>query len=108
MILVRLSVGFTIFYLADLFSNYRQVYPFMENTFFLYAIHYMIVKAIIIGMKYIEYKFLITILPNNAIEIFEIVVFIISPVVCVAINYYLSRYLKKKNPKVYVYLSGNR
>lgn len=107
-ILTRLVAGFAIFYFVDLFFKYEKVPAFMENTFFLYATHYMIVKAIIIGMKYIEYKFLITILPNNAIEIFEIVVFIISPVVCVAINYYLSRYLKKRNPKVYAYLSGNR
>ena len=107
-IIVRLLAGFTIFYIVDLFFSYDKVYSFMENTFFLYAIHYMIVKAMIIVMKYIEYKFLIVILPNNLMEIFEIAVFLISPVVCVIINYYLSRYIKKKNPKAYAYLSGNR
>ena len=107
-ILVRLSVGFTIFYLLDLFFNYRQVYPFMENTFFLYAIHYMIVKSMIIAMEFIEYRFLINSVPNNYIEIFEIVVFVMSPIVCVTVNYYLSNFLRKKYNKAYRYLSGNR
>ena len=107
-ILVRLMVAFAIFYFIDLFFKYDKVYSFMENAFFLYAIHYMIVKAMIIVMKYIEYKFLIVIVPNSFIEIFEIVVFAISPIVCVIVNYYLSRYIKKKNSKLYAYLSGNR
>ena len=106
-ILVRLFAGFTIFYLIDLLFKYEKVFSFMENTFFLYALHYMIVRAIIIGMRNVEYKFL-TIVPNNIIEILEIIVFFISPVVCVCVNYYLSRYLKKKYSKVYYYLSGNR
>lgn len=107
-ILVRLFAAFTIFYFVDLIFKYDKVYSFMENTFFLYAIHYMIVKAMIVIMKYIEYKFLILIAPNIFIEIFEIVVFTISPIVCIIVNYYLSRYIKKKNAKVYAYLSGNR
>ncbi len=107
-ILVRLCVAFTIFYLVDILFNYRKVYPFMENTFFLYAIHYMIVKFMIAVMKFIEFRFLMNNVANRYIEIFEIIVFIISPVVCVVINYYLSKFLKKKYNKVYCYLSGNR
>ena len=107
-ILVRLSAGFAIFYFVDLFFRYNSVPNFMENTFFLYAIHYMIVKSMIIVMRYIEYKFLILYLPNSIIEIIEIAVFILSPVVCVIVNYHLSKFLKKNYSNIYYRLSGNR
>ena len=107
-IIARLAAGFAIFYFIDLFFKYENVPRFMENTFFLYAVHYMIVKTMIIVLRYVEFKFLIAYVPNSIIEIIEIAVFILSPVVCVIINYYLSNFLKKKYNKVYRYLSGNR
>ena len=103
-IYARLSISFTIFYLLDIFFRYTKVYSFMENTFFLYAIHFMIVKAIIIFMKFFSYKFL----PGSAFVIVETIVFILSPVVCITINYYLTRFLKKRFNKAYLTLTGDR
>ena len=76
----------------------------MTQTFFLYAIHYMIVKAMIIFMRYFTYKFL----PKDMYTPIEIIVFILSPVVCVVVNYYLSNYMMKRFSKVYKTLVGNR
>lgn len=103
-IYTRLSISFTIFYLFDIFFRYTKVYPFMENTFFLYAIHFMIVKAMIIFMKFFSYKFL----PGSAFIIVETIVFILSPIVCITINYYLTRFLKKRFNKAYLTLTGDR
>ena len=83
----------------------------MKNTFFLYAIHYMIVKAMIIFMRYFMYKFLpvgIVIYGQDLYTIIECIVFIMSPVVCVLINYYLSRFLIRRFKKQYDILVGNR
>ena len=103
-IYTRLAFAFTIFYLSDIFFKYNKVYPFMENTFFLYAIHFMIVKAMIIFMKYFSYKFL----PSDVFVIIETIVFILSPIVCVIINYYLTRFMKKRFNKAYLILTGDR
>ena len=101
---VRLVASLTIFYLSDLIFSYERVYPFMENTFFLYAIHYMIVKALIIFMKYFTYKYMVA----ASFVIVETIVFIMSPVICVVISYYLSNFLKRRSNKLYNLLSGYR
>ena len=83
----------------------------MSQTFFLYAIHYMIVKAMIIMMKYVMYKFLpagIMVYTIDLYTLIEIITFIISPIVCVTVNYYLSNILSKKYSYQYSILVGNR
>ena len=110
-ILVRLFGAMIMFYIFDLFISYQDVPVFMKNTFFLYAIHYMIVKAMIIFMRYFMYKFLpvgIVIYGQDLYTIIECIVFIMSPVVCVLINYYLSRFLIRRFKKQYDILVGNR
>lgn len=101
---IRLSFAFTIFYAVDLFFNYDKVLGFMEHTFFLYAIHYMIVKAMIMAMRFVTYKYL----PADTFLTIETIVFLMSPVVCIIVNYYLSRYMKKKFNKIYSVLTGDR
>ena len=103
-IVVRLSISFLIFYLCDIIFNYRTVPKFMNHTFFLYAIHYAIVKAMIIFMRYISYKYL----PASTFLSIEIIVFVLSPVVCVIVNYYLSNYMIKNFNEAYNVLVGNR
>lgn len=110
-ILTRLAGAMLIFYLLDLFFRYRNVPAFMGQTFFLYAIHYMIVKAMIIFTKYFMYKFVPVGIVIHGIDLYtiiECVVFALSPVVCVIINYYLSKYLIKRFNKQYNILVGNR
>ena len=110
-IIVRLIGAMVIFYFVDLFFKYRNVPEFMAQTFFLYAIHYMIVKAMIIFTKYFMYKFVPVGIVVNGIDLYtiiECVVFALSPVACVIINYYLSRFLMKKFTKQYNILVGNR
>ena len=103
-VLARAIVSLFIFYLVDVFSSYSRVPSFMENTFVLYAVHYMIVKALNIFSKYFMYKFL----PDNTYEIIEIIVFVLSPVICVIFNIYFVKFLKSKAPKALAILSGNR
>ena len=103
-ILVRFSAALTIFYITDLFFNYDKTYSFMEHTFMLYAIHYMIVRAIAHLVQYVTFK----LLSGDAVIIFETAAFICSPIICVTINYYLSRYLKTNFNKLYMTLTGNR
>lgn len=105
-ILVRICGAIFLFYIFDLFFSYDKVPKYMENTFFLYAIHYMIVKMMIILMKFFMYK----LLPNNiSLYVYiECAVFVLSPVVCVIINYYLSRFLMARFKKQYNILVGNR
>ena len=103
-IYARLSISFTIFYLIDLFFSYSKMYGFMEHTFFLYAIHYMIVRGMANILEYSETYFL----PSSIHTIIEIVFFVVSPIVCVVINYYLSRFLKKNYNKLYIVITGDR
>ena len=110
-IIVRLIGAMFIFYFVDLFFRYNKVPEFMGQTFFLYAIHYMIVKAMIIFTKYFMYKFIPVGIIINGIDLYtiiECVVFAISPVVCVIINYYLSKFTTKRFTKQYNILVGNR
>ena len=110
-IIVRLLGAMFIFYFADLFFRYNKVPEFMSQTFFLYATHYMIVKAMIIMTKFFMYKFIPVGIVINNIDLYtiiECIVFVLSPVVCVIINYYLSKYLIKKFTKQYNILVGNR
>lgn len=101
---VRLAFAVFIFYISDLFFNYESVSGFMEHTFFLYAIHYMIVRGMANILEYSETYFL----PSSIHTIIEIVFFVVSPIVCVAINYYLSRFLKKNYNKLYIVITGDR
>ena len=110
-IIVRLIGAMFIFYFVDLFFRYNKVPEFMGQTFFLYAIHYMIVKAMIIFTKYFMYKFIPVGIIINRIDLYtiiECVVFAISPAVCVIINYYLSKFMTKRFTKQYNILVGNR
>ena len=103
-ILVRLTFSIFIFYFVDIFFKYEKTYSFMEHTFFLYAIHYMIVKAMIMFMRFISIK----ILPANYLETIEIITFILSPIVSIIINIYLVNFLRKHFNKAYRLLSGDR
>lgn len=110
-ILVRLCGAMLIFYFFDLIFSYDSVPKFMSQTFFLYAIHYMIVKAMIILMKYFMYKFIPVGIMVGSLDLYTIIectVFVLSPVVCVVINYYLSRFMMKRFSKQYNVLVGNR
>lgn len=103
-ILVRLSVAILIFYIIDLVCKYDKVPEFMKPSFFLYAVHYMIVKGIIIFMQFIIYGYV----EPDYWDIIKNLTFIISPILCVVVCYYLSKLLCKKLPKVYEVLTGYR
>ena len=103
-ILERLAGCFLLFYFIDLIFNYDKVYAFMYDTFFLYAIHYMIVRGIAYALTYVEGKIAL----GNFALVLEIIVFLLSPVICVVISYHVSNILKKNAPKLYNYLSGYR
>lgn len=110
-IIVRLAGAMLIFYLLDLFFKYRNVPAFMGQTFLLYAIHYMIVKAMIIFTKYFMYKFVPVGIVVNGVDLYTIIeclVFALSPIVCVIINFHLSKYLIKRFNRQYNILVGNR
>ena len=110
-VIVRVFGAMFLFYFFDLIFSYDSVPKFMFQTFFLYAIHYMIVKAMIIMMKFFMYKFVPVGIIVNGIDLYtiiECIVFTLSPVVCVIINYYLSRFMMKKFSKQYNILVGNR
>ncbi|MBR1454897.1 MAG: acyltransferase family protein [Lachnospiraceae bacterium] len=103
-ILVRLSASFSIFYMIDFIFNYRKTYAFMENTFFLYSIHYMIVRFMVKCIQFLTIK----IIPNSFSYPIEILFFVMSPLVCIVVSFYLSRFMKKRFLKVYNILTGKR
>lgn len=103
-ILERLAGCFLVFYFVDLIFKYEKVYGFMENTFFLYAIHYVIVRSMAHVLTFVEQRCAL----GSMKLVVEIFVFILSPVVCVVINFYLTKFLKSKCNVLYKYLSGNR
>lgn len=103
-ILKRLVGSFMIFYFFDLIFKYEKVPSFMYNTFFLYAIHFAIVRGIAYVFRIIKSNYNILSLQM----FFEIVIFILSPVICITVSFYLSKVLNDKVPKFYNMLSGNR
>ena len=110
-VIVRVFGAMFLFYFFDLLFSYDSVPKFMAQTFFLYAIHYMIVKAMIIMMKFIMYKFVPVGIVINGVDLYTIIecsVFVLSPIVCVIINYYLSRFMMKRFSNQYNILVGNR
>ena len=110
-VLVRLFGAMFLFYFFDLLFSYENVPGFMSQTFFLYAIHYMIVKAINIFTKFLMYKFVPVGIVVNGIDLYTIIectVFVLSPIICVIINCYLSKFLMKRFSRQYNILVGNR
>lgn len=103
-ILVRLSTGIFIFYLVDLFFKYDKIPIFMNNSFFLYAIHYMIVKGLIMVMQDVNYKFI----EPDMWNIVKNATFIISPIICICVSTLLSSLLRSKLPGLYSILTGDR
>ena len=103
-IYLRIAVAMTIFYLCDFLFNYKKVPKFMENTFFLYAIHYMIVRFIIL----LTNNYLVSYFDNKTFTIIQILIFMLSPIICVIISHHLSIFLNNKLPKFYSILTGNR
>lgn len=103
-ILVRITVSILIFYFIDLIFKYDKVPDFIKPSFFLYAIHYMIVKGMIIIMQFIIYGYV----EPDYWDIIKNVTFILSPFVCVIVSFFLSSILSKKLPKVYEVLTGYR
>lgn len=100
----RLCFAIAIFYIFDLIFKYDKEYGFMRHTFFLYAMHYMIVKGMIRIMQYITYKYL----PSDTFLTIETIVFLISPIVCVVLCDRLANFLNRKCHKAYVVLTGGR
>ena len=103
-IYLRISVAMTIFYICDMLFNYKSVPIFMLNNFFLYSIHYIIVRFIII----LTNNHLIKYINNDNFIIIQIIIFIISPIICICISNYLSLFLSKNTPKFYNLITGNR
>lgn len=76
-----------------------RVFPWMKITFFIYATHYMVIRAvwaaeIALGL--------------NGNEFANIVTYLIMPAVCTAAAYGLYILMKKTMPKVLGFLTGNR
>lgn len=103
-IYLRIGISMFIFYISDLFTNYKKLPKFMYNTFFLYAIHYMIVRFIIL----ITNEYLIKYFNKNDFKIIQIFIFMLTAIICVIINYTLSTLMIKKTPKLYNILTGSR
>ncbi len=103
-IYTRLSVVVAMFYICDLIFRYDKTYSFMEHTFFLYAIHYMIVRGLTILMRFITYRYA----PASAILAIETITFIMIPIICVVVSDKLSRYLSRRFHKAYAILTGDR
>lgn len=110
-VITRVFGAMFIFYIFDIFFGYQKIFIFMDQTFFLYAIHYMIVKALMIVVRYIMYKFIPVGIFVGAFDLYtiiECITFIVSPIVCIVINFYLSRFMMKRFSKQYNILVGNR
>ena len=103
-ILKRLVGSFLLFYFVDLLFDYVKVFSFMNDTFFLYAIHYMIVRTIVYALTYVKGKVNF----GNTTIFLETIVFLLSPLICILISNFLSKILKKNCKDLYNYLSGYR
>ena len=103
-IYLRIAIAMFMFYFCDIFFNYKHIPKYMNNSFFLYSIHYMIVRFIIT----ITNNYLINFFDNKSFTLIQILLFLLSPMICITISYYLSLFLTNKLPKFYSILTGNR
>ena len=103
-IMLRISLVVFVFYLFDFIFKYIRTPKILENTFVLYLSHYMVLRIIFYVTKFISLKFL-------SLEIgiiFEIIMFLLSPIICLFLNAKFCKILKEKNLNYFYILSGGR
>ena len=107
LIMMRIFFSFTLFYIIDLFIDYRKKYNFTDYTFFTYCFHYLITRFMLLLIYIFAFKKNIDegTIPNVYISnIYFVFTGIITTVLCVNVG----KFLKNKFPKYYNNLSGGR
>ena len=93
-----------IFYLIDMFFDYYDVKRYMNNNFFLYSIHYLIVR-IISNIYFIIFSNKVNI---NIYNLIGIIIYFSMPYICVFCSNKISLFMKKNTPFYYNILNGGR
>lgn len=76
---------------------------FMKNGFFLYAVHYPIARAGIYVLEYMNIGY-----HSTAEQIIRLTIYLMTPVVCVALSYILKEVMENQTPLIWKVLSGGR
>ncbi|MDO5564529.1 MAG: acyltransferase [Eubacteriales bacterium] len=74
--------------------------------FFMYCIHYLIVRFVLLIFSIIRIYFLRD--NEDVIEILSNTIFLMMPLICMFISYYFAKFLKKIVPNYYNLLTGGR
>ena len=102
-ILLRISLSVFVFYFFDFIFKYKNSPKMLNNTFMLYMTHFMVVRLIFYATKIISINY-----SDFDMKNFEIIIFFITPIICIIFNNKFCSILKNKNPKYYNILSGGR
>jgi len=94
----RLSGALLVWFIVGLPKKIR-IFPWMKITFFIYATHYMVIRAVWAGE---------TALGLNGNEPANMITYFLMPAICVAAAYGLYILMKKLMPKTLAFLTGGR
>lgn len=100
----RICVAIVLYTGIDYVCRYNKVMPYMEHNFFTYAIHYIIIRFINSVTKMFTIFHMDVMMQN----IIELIVFLVAPIVVIAISHFLYKLMYKKCHKVLMTLTGGR
>ena len=107
LIMMRIFFVFSLFFLIDIFIDYRKKYAFTDYTFFTYCFHYLITRFMLLLIYIFAFKKNLDegTIPNIYVSnIYFVFTAIFTTVICVKVG----KFLKNIFPKYYNYLSGGR
>lgn len=97
----RLAICLGIWFLLS--ANLPEAKKYMKNSFFLYAVHYPIARAGIFMLEYMNVGY-----HGMEEQIIRLGMYLLIPVICIAVSYRSMLLLKKYSPLAWNILSGGR
>ena len=106
-ILMRIFIVLSVFFIIDLFVDYRKKYEFVEYSFFVYCFHYLVTRFMLLLIYIFVFKKNMDegTIPNVYISN---IYFVFTAVFVTFVSVNIGKLLKNKLPKYYNYLSGGR
>ena len=107
LILMRIFIVLSLFFIIDIFIDYRKKYEFTEYSFFVYCFHYLVTRFMLLLIYIFVFKKNMDegTIPNVYISN---IYFVFTGIFTTIISVSVAKFLKNKFPKYYNYLSGGR
>ena len=107
LILMRIFIVLSVFFIIDIFVDYRKKYEFTDYTFFTYCFHYMVTRFMLLLIYIFVFKKNMDegTIPNVYISN---VYFVFTAIFTTIVSVNVGRFLKNKFPRYYSYISGGR